>query len=318
MSKLVEVAAGVIRGPDGRFLLGRRAPGTFCPGYWEFPGGKVEPGESPAMALARELCEELGITVEACWPWLVREHHYEHARVRLHFFEVPRWHGEVNDHVHSELAWASAQEAVCEPMLPANGPIFKALRLPRFIGITHAGEIGIEPQLRALETALARGLECVQIREPGMNEAALGRFAAEVSARARAHRAIVLLNGDPRLAQRLGVDGVQLNSRALVKCESRPDFEWVGASCHDRAQLERAARLGVDFALLGPVRETATHPGVSGIGWQRFADMAAGWPMPVVALGGLGNEDWLAAREAGAHGIAAIRGAWQEVDRYPR
>ena len=317
MSKLVEVAAGVIRGPDGRFLLGRRAPGTFYPGYWEFPGGKVEPGESPAMALARELREELGITVDACWPWLVREHHYEHARVRLHFFEVPRWHGEVNDHVHSELAWVSARDAVCEPMLPANGPIFKALRLPRFIGITHAAEIGIEHQLRALDVALARGLRCVQIREPDMNEAALGRFAAEVLARARERSAIVLLNGDSQLAQRLGVDGVQLNGRALMQCASRPDFEWVGASCHDRSQLERAARLCVDFALLGPVRETTTHPGARGIGWQCFGELASGWPMPVVALGGLGEEDLLTAREAGAHGIAAIRGAWRTVDHYP-
>ncbi len=318
MSKLVEVAAGVIRAADGRFLLGRRAPGSFYAGYWEFPGGKVEAGESPAAALARELREELGITVDESWPWLVREHHYEHARVRLNFFEIPRWHGEVNDHVHSELAWVSAQEAVCEPMLPANGPIFKALRLPRFIGITHACEIGIEPQLRVLEVALARGLECVQIREPQMNEAALGRFSVEVSALAREYRAIVLLNASPALAQRLGVDGVQLNGRALMQCESRPDLEWVGASCHDREQLERAARLGVDFALLGPVRETTTHAGASGIGWLRFGELASGWPMPVVALGGLGEEDWIAAREAGAHGIAAIRGAWRTLDLYPR
>lgn len=318
MSKLVNVAAGVIRASDGRFLLGRRAPGTFYPGYWEFPGGKVEGGESPAMALVRELHEELGIIVDECWPWLVREHHYEHARVRLHFFEVPRWHGEVNDHVHSELAWASAEESVCEPMLPANGPIFKALRLPRFIGITHAAEIGIEPQLRALEAAFASGLECVQVREPGMNEAALGRFAAEVSARAREHRAIVLINAAPQLAQRLGVDGVQLNSRALMQCERRPNLEWVGASCHDREQLERAARLGVDFALLGPIRETTTHPAARGIGWQRFTELASGLPMPIVALGGLGPDDWLAARSAGAHGIAAIRGAWRSAGRYPR
>lgn len=315
MSKLVEVAAGVIRASDGRFLLGRRAPGSFYPGCWEFPGGKVEAGESPAAALARELREELGITVDESWPWLVREHQYEHARVRLHFFEVPHWHGEVNDHVHSELYWASAEKSVVYPMLPANGPIFKALRLPRFIGITHAGEIGIEPQLRALEAALVRGLGCVQVREPGMNETALCRFVAEVLARAREHGAIVLLNGSPQLAQRLGVDGVHLNGQALLQSDSRPDLEWVGASCHDRESLERAVRLVADFALLGPVRETATHPDARGIGWQRFEQLASGLPIPVLALGGLDEDEWREARRAGAHGIAAIRGAWRQVEQ---
>ena len=74
MKKIVDVAAGVITRPDGSFLLGQRAPGTFYPGYWEFPGGKVEPGETPAAALVRELDEELGIRVHALNPWLMREH----------------------------------------------------------------------------------------------------------------------------------------------------------------------------------------------------------------------------------------------------
>lgn len=316
MAKLVEVAAGVIRAPDGRFLLGRRAPGTFYPGYWEFPGGKVEQGESPAMALSRELSEELGITVDESWPWLVREHHYEHARVRLHFFEVPRWHGSVNDHVHSALVWARPDEAVCEPMLPANGPIFKALRLPRFMGITHGAEMGVERQLRALELAFRRGLKCVQVREPAMSESVLARFVTEVAVRAKEHDAIVLVNAPACLADRFAGDGLHLSSHALMQCERRPDVEWVGASCHDRVQLEQAARLELDFALLGPVLETASHPEAMGIGWHGFSELASGLPMPVLALGGLGVQNWLLARKYGAHGIAAIRGAWSEVTGY--
>jgi mutator protein MutT len=86
--KIVDVAAAVITRPDGSFLLGQRAPGTFYPGYWEFPGGKVEPGETPREALIRELHEELGLNVDAAWPWIMREHEYEHAHVRLHFFTL--------------------------------------------------------------------------------------------------------------------------------------------------------------------------------------------------------------------------------------
>ena len=88
MKKIVHVAAAVITRPDGSFLLGQRAPDTFYPGYWEFPGGKVEPGETPRDALVRELDEELGMQVDTAYPWITREHVYEHAHVSLHFFKV--------------------------------------------------------------------------------------------------------------------------------------------------------------------------------------------------------------------------------------
>jgi 8-oxo-dGTP diphosphatase len=160
--KLTEVAAAVIerRAADGamEFLLGQRAPGTFYPGYWEFPGGKVEPGETPHAALVRELGEELGIGVTRADPWLRREHVYEHAHVRLNFFRVRDWCGELHDHVHSALAWQRADGLTVSPMLPANAPVLAALALPDFYAISHAGEIGIDAQLLALAHALENGL----------------------------------------------------------------------------------------------------------------------------------------------------------------
>lgn len=310
VSKRVEVAAGVILRGDGAFLLGRRAPGTFYPGYWEFPGGKVEPGEDAAAALVRELDEELGIRVQAVEPWIVRRHDYEHASVTLRFFRVTQWQGEINDHVHDALSWQIAERCDVGPMLPANGPVLKALRLPAFMGITHALEIGVTEQLRRLDAALASGLRLIQIREAGMAPEQLLRFAREVLARAGEHGAIVVLNGSPEQAQQAGVQGVHLKSRELAGLTARPDLEWVGASCHERAELACVAGLGLDYALLGPVQPTLTHPGVSGIGWQRFADLAADLPMPVLGLGGLSAADLPQARAHGAHGVASIRSAW--------
>lgn len=310
MKKIVDVAAGVITRPDGSFLLGQRAPGTFYPGYWEFPGGKVEPGETPAAALVRELDEELGIRVHALNPWLMREHHYEHAHVRLHFFEVHDWSGEVNDHVHSALAWQWADRLEVAPMLPANGPILKALRLPRTMGITHAGEIGAAAQLAALDAALSAGLRLVQVREPLLDEDERGAFAVEVVRRAHAAGALVVINGDEALARACGADGVHLRAAQLAALAARPDLPWVGASCHSRTELERAAALELDYAVLGAVRETPTHPGQAALGWDGFGRLAAELPIPVLALGGVAPADMSAARASGAHGIAAIRGAW--------
>lgn len=310
--KVVNVAAGVIYRDDGSFLLGQRAPGTFYPGYWEFPGGKVEVGESPAQALCRELDEELGIRVERLRPWLMREHHYEHAHVRLHFFEVTAWSGTVNDHVHSALRWVRAEtmEHDCAPMLPANGPILKALRLPRWMAITQAAEVGVEAQLRQLEHALTGGLRLVQVREPTLPTTEREAFVRAVVERAHAMGAWVVLNGDAGLAKALGADGVHMSSAALLTCEQRPDLPWVGASCHDRAELERAAALGLDYAVLGAVKPTLTHPERVSLGWEGFAGLISALPLPVFALGGLGADDLEHARDLGAHGVAAIRASW--------
>ncbi|CAB1370853.1 Nudix family hydrolase [Denitratisoma oestradiolicum] len=309
--KLTQVAAAVLLRPDGSFLLGQRAPETFYPGYWEFPGGKVEPGETPRQALDRELEEELGIRVLAAHPWIVREHRYEHAHVRLHFFRVTAWLGELRDHVHSALAWQIPGQASVAPMLPANGPVLKALNLPDFYGITQAAQVGVEHQLLQLEQALAAGLRLVQLREPARESARRAEFARAAVALCHAEGARVLVNGDLELARAVGADGIHLPARQLMALEKRPPFEWVAASCHDREELERADDLGLDFAVLGPLRETATHPGQPGLGWEGFAALVPGLGLPVYALGGVGRDDLTSAWAAGAQGVAAIRAAWK-------
>lgn len=309
--KITEVAAAVILREDGRFLLGRRAPGTFYPGYWEFPGGKIEAGETPYAALVRELREELGIEVVAAWPWIVREHVYPHAHVRLYFFRVTAWRGEINDHVHDALAWQTPGTPSVSPMLPANAPVLAALTLPEVYGITHAWRIGVEAQLAALDAALARGLGLVELREAALPAMQRESFVATAVARCRQHGARVLVNGDAQLARTSGADGLHLPARALMALDQRPPFPLVAASCHERAELEHAAWLGLDFAVAGPVMPTASHPDDEGIGWKRFAALIADLPLPVYAIGGLSPADLPDAMAAGAQGIAAIRAAWR-------
>ena len=312
--KLTEVAAAVIerRAADGamEFLLGQRAPGTFYPGFWEFPGGKVEPGETPHDALVRELHEELGIEVTRADPWLRRQHVYEHAHVRLNFFRVREWHGELHDHVHSALAWQRADGLTVSPMLPANAPVLAALALPDYYAITHAGEIGIDAQLLALAHALEGGLKLVQLREPKLDAPRRAAFVHAAVDLCHQYNARVLVNGDAVLAEAAGADGVHLPAVQLAVQSQRPDFPLVAASCHSAAELERAAELGCDFAVFGPVRATTTHPGVAGIGWENFAAAVAVPLLPTFALGGLSPADRDVAQRAGAHGIAAIRAAW--------
>jgi len=114
---------------EHQVLFAQRPVGKAYAGYWEFPGGKIEPGETAAQALVRELHEELGIEAERCTPWITREHVYPHAHVRLHFFRVAGWRGEIRDIHHDALAWQHAGRVDVEPMLPANVAVLRGLTL---------------------------------------------------------------------------------------------------------------------------------------------------------------------------------------------
>lgn len=312
MVKQVQVVAAVIEQPDGSYLLGRRAPGTFYAGYWEFPGGKIEPGESARDAIVRELQEELGIAVLRADPWLRREHVYEHAHVNLHFFRVREWSGTVRDHVHDALSWQRPGAEAVSPMLPANGPVLASLRLPPAYAITEAARIGAGPQLARLQQALARGLRLVQLREPGLPAPERTAFYREALAACRGAGAQVLVHADVALARELGADGVHLPARMLAAISGRPGLPLVAASCHDAHELSRAAHLGCDFAVFGPVLPTPSHPGAPALGWAGLAAQLAVPPLPTYGLGGLRPEDLDQARHAGCHGVAGIRSFWCE------
>ncbi len=309
----VEVVAAVIERPDGSFLLAQRPAGKVYAGYWEFPGGKVEPGEPLATALARELHEELGIDVERAYPWIVQTFTYPHATVRLNFFRVRAWRGEPHGKEDQQLSWQQVASLDVAPLLPANAPVMRALQLPFEYAITHAGEIGAEQQLNLLDQRLAQGLRLIQVREKDMPAPGLERFAAAVIEKARRHGARVLINSDIELALRLGADGVHLASAQLSRLERRPAVDWCAASCHNAEELARAAQLGVDFAVLGPVQATLSHPDSQALGWEDFSLLVRGATLPVFALGGMKPGDLETAWRSGAQGIAMVRGSWRGV-----
>jgi len=324
-TKIVEVSAAVLQRPDGSFLLAQRPPDKIWAGYWEFPGGKIETGETPYHALVRELREELGIEVETAYPWITRVFTYPHATVRLNFFRVTEWRGELHPHEGQEFAWQRpplsnslpqgergliGENISVSPILPANAPVLRALELPPLYAISNAAELGTEEFLQRLERALQNGLRLLQLREKNLSRDELRELARRVMVLTHAHGARLLLNANIELAQEVGTDGVQLTSMQLAKLKERPDVDWCAASCHNAEELRRAEDLGCDFALLSPVLPTLSHPGAPHLGWENFAAIAAGSSIPVYALGGLVRGDMQAAWRHGAHGIALLRHAW--------
>jgi 8-oxo-dGTP diphosphatase len=306
--RVVEVAAAVIIRPDGRFLLAERPPGKVYAGYWEFPGGKAEPGEPLAAALVRELHEEIGIDVVRAYPWIVEEYVYPHAHVRLHFFRVLEWCGEPHPREQQRLSWAASDDLGVAPLLPANGPMLRALALPPILAITNASELGIAIALERVERALARGVRLVMAREKQMAPEQLLAFSAEVVARCRRSGAQVVINSDARVAQASAANGLHLPSATLLSTTVRPPFALCGASCHNERELRQAAELGLDYAVVGPVLPTPSHPQAAGLGWERLRALIGSYRLPVYALGGMREEHLEQAWKMGAHGIALMRG----------
>ncbi len=312
MTEVVEAAVAVLLRDDGQVLLAERPPGKPWAGWWEFPGGKVESGESPFHALQRELHEELGCEAQDAYPWVTRCFTYPERTVKLHCFIVRRWRGEPHGKEEQRLAWQSPATPMVAPLLPANALLLQTLCLPPVYAISHAGELGEAEFLARLERALRRGLRLVQVREPQMAAPTLLRFAGEIVQRCHAFGARVLLNAEPALACAAGADGVHLSARRLLALRQRPEGLLCAASCHDAAELARAAELALDFVLLSPVHPTLSHPQATPLGWQGFRRLIADYPLPVFALGGMHPADLVGAWTHGAHGIAMQRAVWSD------
>lgn len=312
--KQLHVVAGVIRDVRGRILLARRTEGRDLAGLWEFPGGKVEPDEVPEDALVRELREELGIEASVGDALVRVPQLYPNKRLVLDVREVS-FRGVPKGLDGQALAWTPLHALAGYPMPPADRPVVAALTQPDRYLVTPAPDDD-DRWLASLADALARGVRRVQLRAPGLDAMRWSGLAARAVALCRDAGVQALLNGHVALAAHLGIGmhlrAAQLRAPGIVEALAaiRSAGQGVAASCHDADDLRRAEALGCDFTVLGPVRETATHPGQPGIGWDVFAALREHVALPIYAIGGLSAADIADARAHGAQGIAAIRGLW--------
>ena len=306
---ITEVAAAVIERP-GEFLLAQRPQGKPYAGFWEFPGGKIEPGEDPRAALVRELREELGIEVSDAFPWVTRIYAYTHATVRLHFFRVTAWSGEPQPLEDQDIRWQRVGAPDVAPMLPANAPVLAALDLPAVMVVSDAQRMGIDEWISALTERAPVEPLLVQVREKAMDRQKAQHLLSRALARVEPFGSRMVVNSDNGPFPQC--DGVHLTARALMAAGARPAGRLVGASCHSAEELAHASALGLDYVVLGPVEPTASHPQAAVLGWDGFAALARDRPMPVYAIGGLARTDLAEARRRGAHGVALLSRAFAD------
>lgn len=327
----IHVVAGVLLNEFHQVLISQRPPGKAMAGAWEFPGGKLASYESPRAGLRRELEEELGVTLTGARPLIRYRHRYPSMEVDLDVWKVTRWLGTPRGREGQSIAWCPVADLGQADLLAADVAIVLAVQLPDCIAVTPPDAAGgPEKFLDALEATAATqraGLIC--LRQPDLPPARLIDVAFGAACRLEGSGAKLLVHGDPsvfgplltnlpvhlepRLSQ--SVAGLHVPERFIGKLRAKPVPERMlfGASCHSREELEAALRLGADYAFLGSVKPTSSHPGSPGLGWERFAEIIEGVALPVYAIGGMGPDDLEEAWSAGAQGIAAIRSLWAGV-----
>jgi len=310
--KRLHVAAGVIRGADGHVLIAKRPLDKHQGGLWEFPGGKVEEGETAEVALARELAEELGIAVIAARPLIQVRHDYPDKQVLLDVWEVLEFDGEPHGAEGQPLAWVAAEDLPRYDFPAANRPIIAAARLPKSYLIT-PDNLAPRELLCGVASVLDAGVRLLQLRCPSLSDARYRAQAAQVLEMCTG-RAQVMLKGPLEWAHDFPDAGWHLTASQLRKYADagRPiePERWLAASCHDLAELDLAKQMGVDFIVLSPILATASHPEARPLGWQCAAQLLLGFAQPAYLLGGLGPSDVARAAQVGAQGVAGIRAFW--------
>jgi 8-oxo-dGTP diphosphatase len=307
----LRVVAGVLSDEQGRVLLAQRAPGKHLAGLWEFPGGKIESGESAWQALRREWREELDVDVrvaESFWtvPWRYPEHD-----LLLEVWRITEHDGQPHGRESQSLRWARLADIDPLELPPADRPVLAALRLPRLLTITPEppADTALAAWIARVERHACDPQRLTVLRAKQFDRAARAALAERIAPSARER---IVLHGELELAQTLGFAGVHLSAGQARALSARPPTarSWLGVSCHNAAELAQAVRLDADYVFLGPVHATDSHPGAQTLEWAEFRRLASTCPIPVYALGGLMPEDVSQARAHAAFGVAGISAFW--------
>lgn len=319
MSDLAEplhIAVGVIRNENNDVLIAQRPSDLHQGGLWEFPGGKVEAGESVYEALARELLEELNLHVELARPLLRVRHTYPEYPVLLDVWQIDGWYGDVYGREGQPIEWRAVRHLRERDFPSANQAIIRALELPPLYLISPPVGNNYADFLARAEYCLRAGVRLLQLRSVPDASDAYRQLVMTLKARCDEYGARLLLNARAGEFLATLTHGLHLPAARLLQLNTRPlgDDYLVAASCHNRMEVEHAVRLGLDFIVLSPVQATQSHPGTETLGWEGLHYLTEYASMPAYALGGMQPEDMTTAQSAGAQGIAMLSGVWQAPD----
>ena len=301
---IIDVAVCVVQSSDGRVLVAERTARQVSAGYWELPGGKIEPGETPAQAAARELVEETGLQPTGLTRWITYEHQFPTRRLRLHFFRASGWEGTAHGREGQRLAWVDPHAPHVGPLLASNDRALFALALPpTYLLADYSAKGSPDDFLHRLRGHLLDGARLIRVRLPKVTPGQAATLLTRVSALASDFKRVRILTASAMDSRRAGLAGVHSPARELRRLTARPSVSIWAATCHDQADISHAVSLGADFVVLSPVLTDPEQPQFMAHGWGALGRMAAASPIGIYAQGGLGAAEVPAAVQAGAAGV---------------
>lgn len=306
---LTEVVAAAIHDSEGRMLLAQRADdGSAEAGLWEFPGGKLEPGETAEQALLRELAEELVVDAKAAVTIPGARCVDPQRRLAITLSKVRIEAQQPRCRVHQALRWLSPEQCIKLPLGGLDRNLAKWAAAPCSYHITPADGASMQPIAGNGRRAW------ILARWPGRVDQ--DELLAELIDRTESEPGCalpIMLHDRLDVPAHGRVVGSHLSSRVAAAFRERPLplSQWLAISCHNQQELDHAARLQADFVVLGAVQPTASHPEREALGWSGLARLTGQAQLPVLALGGVGPADLAQARRCGASGVAGISAFWR-------
>jgi len=320
---VLHVVVGVIRNSKNQVLLSRRPADVHQANLWEFPGGKLESGETVRQALSRELNEELALTVKSAKPLIKIYHDYEEHSVLLDVWQIDSWDMDLVDdngqqgQEGQKVEWVDISSLGARNFPAANRAIIQALQLSDFYLICPEPEVVTKNYINKFKACISVGVRLFQLRFSEKSHYDRHEvLISELLELCKNSHSRLLINSLPDHALKIGAHGVHLSSARLLQyCERPLDKNFlVSASCHNSVELEHACKIDVDFAVLSPVNKTSSHKSAKPLGWDKFKKLVERVNVPVYALGGMHADDMKKFREFGAQGISVLSGVWKQED----
>ncbi len=312
----VNVAIAVIQHQDNVFIS-KRANNVDLAGLWEFPGGKLELGETPTQAMIRECQEEIGILPTQYQPLIELNYQLNQKHIRLYVYQVSQYTGKAFGKENQKTQWVDVNKLKKIHFPAINRIIINAIQLPKQLAITKNFTKDEALYLKQIEDKIvAHKIKLLQFRSPNLNASQRRPLAIKILKICNKNQCEMLLNGDiggNEAAE--GIVNIHLTAKQLTLAtkQTLAHFKMVSASCHNENELLMAQKKGCLFALLSPINKTKTHPNAKPLGWAKFAKHVKNINMPVFALGGLTISDISIAQQNGAHGIAAIGTYYEKI-----
>lgn len=306
----IHVAVGVVKNARHQVLLSRRRQKQHLAGCWEFPGGKVEMGESGYDALRREFKEEVNLEIQAAEKCIAIPFDYPEQQVLLDVYLITDYSGQAEGMEQQEIDWVDLKAIENRQLPAANKPILTALNLPNEAFIT--GEHQSQARFfESLVSALETGIELVQIRSPLITEREYVSLCEKIVMDLMKPFPWVkfFANCSADIFPHTGFEYWHLSGENLRKMTlQKPAIQakYTSAAVHAYADLKRAEEADLDFVYLSSVNKTRSKPQAEPLGWQKFSDIVSRAKIPVYALGGMTPQDIRQAKRCGAQGVAGI------------